>query len=345
MKMNLYNHKKIFVASLICLFIFSAGCRKTFDINHDPNNPSLDVGTPKIVFPVAVMGVAGIEGGDLALVGGILGEYVTQAASASQYKAIDQYDLKTTDLNAQYTTLYSYGLKNLQYVIDKAKASGDWNFFLMGTVMKAYATGILVDIYDKIPYSEALQGIKNLKPNFDDGYSIYKSLLADIDTALGKDFSAKTAIDLRATNEGNVDLIFGGDIEKWKEFANTLELKLYLRMINAKSLEAENGVKALYARHAEFLQEDAKVTGFSDAPSLSNPLYEQNIRQLNTAGNLVASKTFVSFLQAHNDPRVADYFSNPTVSLDQGDYLNNSPEALSATVFAESPTDPVVFLS
>ena len=190
-----------------------------------------------------------------------------------------------------------------------------------------------------------MKGVANLTPKFDDGYTIYKSLLAGIDTALGKDFNAKTAIDLRATNEGNIDLIFGGDIEKWKQFANTLELKLYLRMINAKPAEAQAGIEALYARNAQFLAEDAKVTGFIDAANESNPLYEQNIRQLNTPGNLVASTTFVSFLQAHNDPRVADYFANPTISLDQGDYLNNSPAALSATVFNESPTDPVVFLS
>src|SRR5450755_4670436 len=113
--MKLFKNKKIVAALFICALMVGESCRKTFDINHDPNNPSLGVGTPKIVFPVAVMGVAGVEGGDLALVGGILGEYVTQAAAANQYKVVDQYDLKTTDLNAQYTTLYSYALKNLQY--------------------------------------------------------------------------------------------------------------------------------------------------------------------------------------------------------------------------------------
>ena len=291
------------------------------------------------------MGVAGVEGGDLAILGGILGEYVTQAAAAGQYKNIDQYDLKTTDLNAQYTTLYTYGLKNFQFIIDNSRASGDWNFYLMGNVMKAYATALLVDIYDKIPYSEALQGIGNLKPKFDDGYTIYKSLLAGIDSALGKDFSAPTVVDLNATNEGNVDIVFGGDIEKWKQFANTLELKLYLRMINAKPDEAKAGIEALYARNAKFLTEDAQVTGFSDNPSESNPLFEQNVRQLNIGTNLVASKTFASFLELHNDPRIADFFSSNTNSLDQGDYLNTSQAALTATVFVESPTDPVVFIS
>ncbi len=343
-KLFKYNTKISLIFLLVILI--ASGCKKTLDINHDPNNPSLETGTPKIVFPVSVMGVAGIEGGDIAILGGILGEYVTQAAAASQYKTIDQYDLKTTDLNRQYNTLYSYGLKNLQFVIDKSKAREDWNFFLMGTVMKAYATALLVDIYDQVPYSEALQGAGNLTPKFDDGYSIYKSLLDNIDSALSKDFTARTAIDLRATGEGNIDIVFGGDIEKWKQFANTLELKLYLRMINAKPAEAQAGIEALYARNAKFLAEDAKVTGFTDNPSLSNPLFEQNIRQLNTGkSNLVASQTFVSFLKLHNDPRLADYFAPGATGLDQGDYLNTSTAALTTTILKQSPLDPVVFLS
>jgi len=343
--MKLNNRKKFIAALVACIIISGISCKKTLDINHDPNNPSLAVGTPKIVFPVAVMGVAAEEGGDLALLGGILGEYVTQAAAANQYKNIDQYNLKTTDLNEQWTNLYAYGLKNLQFVIDKANASQDWNFYLMGTVMKAYTAALLVDIYDKIPFTEALQGVNNLAPHFDDGYSVYKALIGEIDTALSKDFNASTAIDLRATNDGNIDLLFGGDIEKWKAFANTLELKLYLRMINSKPADAQAGIQALYARNATFLQEDAKVTGFIDAASQSNPLYEQNIRQLNTGNNLVASRTFLTYLQSNNDPRAVNFFGANATGLDQGDFLNPSAAALNASVFKESPTDPVVFLS
>jgi hypothetical protein len=345
MNMKIFQNKKIAVILLTAALVSGIGCKKTFDINHDPNNPPLSDATPKLVFPVAVMGVAAVEGGDLAILGGILGEYVTQAAAASQYKNIDQYDLKTTDLNAQYTTLYTYGLKDFQFIIDYSRALGDWNFFLMANVMKAYATALLVDIYDKIPYSEALKGRENLTPKFDDGYSIYKSLLAGIDSALSKDFTAPTVIDLNATNEGNVDLIFNADMDKWKQFANTLELKLYLRMINAKPEEAKAGIDSLYGRNAQFLTDDAKVTGFTDNPSESNPLYEQNVRQLNIGTNLVASYTFASFLEEHNDPRLADFFAANTIALDQGDYLNTSQAALSATVFKETPVDPVVFIS
>jgi hypothetical protein len=293
------------------------------------------------------MSVAGAAGGDLAILGSIYGEYITQSASANQYKYIDAYDIKSVDLNRPYSLLFSGGLKNLQFVIDKSKLSEDWNFYLMGTVMKAYATELLVDLYGSIPYSEALQGSGNLNPKFDDGYSIYKDLISEIDTALSKDFSARTVTDLKAAGEGNIDVVFQGDMNKWKEFANTLELKMYLRMVNAKPDEAMAGVNALYARNAQFLTSDAGITtGFTDAPGLDNPLYEQNIRQLNVASNLRASNTFVSFLKANGDPRLVDYFGSMTAkAINQGDFLNNSPDVLAAAVFVEKPTDPVIFIS
>ena len=339
--------KKIKNKSIIlyCVFMFllmaGTGCKKTFDINHDPNNPSLEVGSPKLVFPVSVMAVAGVEGGQLGILGGILGEYLTQAALAVQYQSFDRYDIKSTDGigDFSYRTLYTYGLKNQQYVIDKSKESQDWNFYLMGTVMKAYTASLLVDLYDQIPYSEALQGPADLTPKFDDGYSIYKSLISELDTALNQNFNPNNSV-------GNVDLVFNGDIKKWQEFANTLELKLYLRMTNAKPEEAKAGIQALYARNAKFLGEDAQVSGFIDAASQSNPMYEQNIRQLNTASNLVASTTYASFLKSNNDPRLITFFGSASAgSLDQGDFLNPSTTAHSAAVFKESPKDPVVFIS
>lgn len=344
---SIYNRKGLFKALPVLFLFIAIGCKKTLDINQDPNNPTLEIGTPKLIFPAATMAVAGAEGGDLAILGAIYGEYITQSAASNQYKYIDAYDIKSVDLNGPYSLLFSRGLKNLQFVIDKSKASEDWNFYLMGTVMKAYATSLLVDLYDKIPYSEALQGNGNLNPKFDDGYTIYKSLLNEIDTALSKDFSASTVTDLTATKEGNVDVVFQGDMNKWKEFANTLELKLYLRMVNAKPDEAKAGIAALYARNAQFLTSDAGITeGFVDAPGQDNPLYEQNIRQLNTPDNLRASYTFVSFLEKNNDPRLVDYFGsmNPK-SINQGDFLNNDPNVLTAAVFIESPTDPVIFIS
>src|SRR6476469_7079757 len=203
MKSNI-NKKTIFFGLLLLLLV--TACKKALDINHDPNNPSLDNGNPRLVFPAAVMATAGTEGGDLALLGGIWGEYVTQSALANQYKNIDAYDVKSTDLNAQYSGLFTGGLKNYQFVINKARDAQDWNFYLMAQVMKAYTAGLLVDLYDKIPYTEALGGSSNLNPQFDNGDAIYTDLIAGIDSALTKDFTASSN-----SVAGISDLIFSGD--------------------------------------------------------------------------------------------------------------------------------------
>ncbi len=325
---------------------FSPGCKKSLDINHDPNNPSINQGSPKLVFPAAVMATAGREGGDLAILGGIWGEYITQDAFANQYRSIDAYNLKSIDLNGPYNGLYTGALKNYQYVINSSRASSDWNFFLMATVMKAYTTELLVDLYDKIPYFEALQGVNNLNPHFDDGYSIYEDLLKNIDSALNKDFSASTNTILFGQSDAGVDLVFKGDMDKWKRFANTLELKMYLRMINVKTSEAQAGASKVYARPNGFLNTDAGVFGFTDAPGQDNPFYEQNIRQLNIGTNLRASKTYVSFLEANSDPRIISYFGSATPNaIHQGDYLGQDPTYTKAAVFIQNPTDPVIFIS
>src|SRR5262249_42087380 len=136
------------------------------------------------------------------------------------------------------------------------------------------------------------------------------------------------------------------DMDKWKQFANTLELKLYLRMVNSNPSAAQTGIQKLYTDGATFLQTDAGVFGFTDAPGLSNPLYEQNIRELNTGNNLRASRTFVSWLEENNDPRIVSYFGTTAPnSIHQGDYLGTDPTYQTAAVFVQLPTDPVIFIS
>ena len=322
------------------------GCKKTLNINQDPNFPTLAQGTPALVFPVGVLATTGKVGGDLAIVGGMWSQIFTQASLSQQYTDVDSYNLQNTDgfVDAPWDVMFSSGLKNYQYVITQADSLQDWNYYLLGTVMKAYTAEVLVDLYDQMPYSQALQGAAQLNPKFDDGYSIYTSLIASIDTALGKDFTASTV-----TAPGSQDLIFGGKMSSWVAFANTLKLKMYLRMINAHPDVATAGITTLINSGATFINAStggASVTNFSDAPGLDNPLYEQNIRQLNTAVNLRASKTFVSWLESNADPRINYFFgSSAPIAINQGDFRSSDPTYPNAAVFVETAVDPVDFIS
>src|SRR5688572_29626802 len=167
-KMKIFFKNSLLMAGVAASLLVGVSCKKTLDINLDPNNPAAEQGSPKLVFPAALVGTAARSGGDLAILGVIWGEYATQSALSSQYRQLDAYNLDGSQWNGPYTGMFSSGLKNYQFIIDKAKETGDWNFYLMATVMKAYTAGILVDLYDKIPWTEALQGANNLNPKFDD---------------------------------------------------------------------------------------------------------------------------------------------------------------------------------
>jgi hypothetical protein len=337
MKFTMKKLLFIFIAGSIIL----SGCKRQLDINKDPSKPEVPMGSPGLVFPSAVMSTAGSVGGDLTIIGGIWAQYYTQANASNQYKTIDAYNLQNTDYNQSYTELFSGAMSDYQYVLDKSGESGDWMYFLMATVMKAYTVQVLVDLYDKIPYSEALQSTGNLNPAFDEGSAIYADLLKKIDEALSKDFTLKTN-----TLPGAQDLIFKGDLDKWKAFANTLKLKMYLRMVNAKPAEAEAGIKKLYSDGAKFLDVDAAVTGFSSTPDKQNPFYAYNVFRLNTTTNLRASKTFTTWLSAKNDPRIVSYFGGRSpIAMHQGDFTSTDPTYGSAAVFVQSATDPVHFIS
>ncbi len=344
--MKVFNKYQIIGAGLLALLTAGTGCKKDLNINQDPDLPTLAQGTPALVFPVGVLATTGKVGGDLALVGGMWGEYFTQAALSQQYTDIASYNIPNTDGTTQnsWDVLYTSGLENYQYVITQANTLKDWNFYLLGTVMKAYTTAIMVDLYNTMPYTQSLQGQAQLNPKFDDGYTIYTSILSSIDTALSKDFTASTV-----TDPTHADLVFAGDMGAWKAFANTLKLKLYLRMVNAHPDVAQAGITALINSGAAFIDEstsDAAVTNFTNKPGQDNPLWEQNIRQLNTAVNLRASKTFTSWLEENSDPRIKFFFGSTTpVAINQGDFRSSDPTYPTAAVFVESPTDPVEFLS
>lgn len=330
-------------------------CKKDFEeINTDPNNPNLEQLNPKLVFPAAVISSAGRIGGDLAIVGGFWSQYYTQGTTASQYKNVDAFNLTRTFGNTNrgvaWIELFSGALNDYHYIINRSRELNDWNYYLMGTVMKAYTYQVLVDLYDQVPYSEAFKGAENLEPRFDDGYSIYNGLLAEIDTALSKNLSASSN-----TNAGRSDFVFPADggqwsIEPWVQFANTLKLKMYLRMVYAKPQEAEAGIKKLYTEGASFLDRDAAISIYEDASDKRNPFYTYGFVET-TSDNIRASRTFLSWLETNGDPRLDDYFSkkaNSTTAylgINQGDFENTSVELQGASKAIVNPADPVDFIT
>lgn len=312
----------IFIITILLVF---SSCSDFLDVNTDPNNPSPEVIEPGLVLPSAQMQIAGSLNGTYAIVGGMWSQHWTQSNASSQFRNEDRYAL--TNSSSIYQTawrdLYSDALIDLKFVKDKAEESGEWNSYLQASCMMAYTYQVLADFYGQIPFTEALQGADLAEPAFDSGEKVYDGLITMIDGALAKDFSESTVKPFPS------DFLFGhmgksDQIDAWKKFANTLKLKIFLRQSEARPNVASTGATGLL--NADLLDGAASIDVFTDAAGLSNPFFESTFRQLNTDGNLRASTTLFSWLEANGDSRMDAYFTPGAAghhSLAQGNF--NAP--------------------
>ena len=330
-----YISLAVFMALISQLFM---ACEKDYlEINTDPNFPTEVPGY--VIFPAAVMSTTGTLSTQIGITTGMWAQHYTQSNVANQFKEIDQFNLTFSDYDRPWREFYSGALNDYLAIKNFAEADEDWTMYLMATVMEAYTYQYMVDLWDNVPYTEA--GVE-FHPVFDKGQDVYNGLLASLDLALSKEVSDFPG------NLAKYDMVFGGDISLWKQFANTLKLKLYMRMYGVNESVSKPAIEALLLAD-NLLTTDAGIVSFEDADNQRNPLMEYNFHGLNTGNNLVASKTLLRYLQINGDPRVEEFYdvnnAGLYAGLAQGDYTNTEILNGELSLIREVATKPVFFIS
>jgi hypothetical protein len=339
--------KKLKYIPLIALALVF-GCSDYLDVNTDPNNPA--DADPRLVLPAAQQSIASRVGGYYRLTGSIWSQHYAQNNTSSQYIGIDNYDVENGNfLEADFIEMFSGPLNDLKFVKAKSEATQNWTNYLIAQVMEAYAYQLVADLYDGAPILEGLNGDQEeFTPHWNTGPEVYEELLARIDNALSKDFTVSTNI-----SPGTSDLLFGGNVDRWIRFANTLKLKLMIRYSAVNPGKAQSLITALVNSGALFLDRDASIDSYYDQQDRSNPLYEADRRNLNTSSNLKASSTMVTYLQLNIDPRIDTLYDPPleggpqVKGMRQGTSSIPSTDLNSRTISGATitETDPVYFIS
>lgn len=292
---------KLILFSAIVLLLTTLSCKKFLDINYSPNDPSTS--TVDLVFPAAVVSSAKVFGGYWQFLGGIWAQHWTSSPNSPGFQSLETYSMTSGDIYTDtrtWVSMYTGSLMDYQWVRDRSEADENWTYYLMATVMQCYSFQYLVDLYDKIPYSTALQA---KLPTYDSGQDVYDNLIVRIDYALDK---YKNSCQ-NCKTPGKEDIIFGGDMQNWVRFANTLKLKIYLRQVYVNRAAAESGITALYQSGAEFLNADAVMSQYIDESGRDNPAYATEWRGGNTS--IVASNTLLTYLVKKGDKRLDKIFT------------------------------------
>lgn len=304
------NKVSVILLSLIVL----VSCHGLEDLNESPNsigkdNVDINLLVPTIISSTAVA-ITNLGFGDIS---GVMQHTQRDGWSTSH----NAYDWDTgTSWNAYYAIL-----TDNKTLIEKAEAENSDYHLGVGLVMKSYVFGLITDLWGDIPYTEALKGAQGAEffdASYDDQQSVYENILEDLKTAntlLSKDQSEYTGIN------DTQDILFNGDVSKWRKFANALALRYYMRLSVKTPAFAETGIKTilnnpnLYPLILE-ASDDATVAYIGTSTSDSwptNTVYDNS--STGTYNRTKLAKTFVDVLQALEDPRLSIWANKVEVPL------------------------------
>jgi hypothetical protein len=257
------------------LALGATSCKKTLDINDNPNSPTS--ATPELVLPSALVGTGALVStynSGLTYPGG----FFANVYGFGGYGATVTINYSAANFGGLWTSVYDVA-EDYQYVINNTTDDASLvNSNSIARIMKSFVFSKLVDQYGDVPYFEALKGAEFLTPKYDKGQDVYKDLVAQLNLALTqiKNADPNTA----ATIETIADPMFGGDMNKWAQFANTLKLRLLVKMAPVPELSGFATTEfAAFDNTLGVIQDDALV----------NPGYTKQAGRLNPTYNLLAA--------------------------------------------------------
>src|SRR5687767_4217295 len=281
---------------LFTIVIFS-GCKKYLDTNENPNLST--TASINLLLPTAQAAIAHDLGNPLQIYGGIWAQFWTQNPVSSQYRSVDQYSVTTTAFDRPWRMIYSDALQDIEEIMDLSAGLPQFEQYrAIALVMKAYTYQVATDAFGDVPLTEA-NDPSNTNPVYNPQEQVYDSIIAYLNRAIAM-------IDVDAeVHPGTDDLIFKGSMDDWLRFANTLKLRVHLRLSEIAPAKASAGIASLNG--ADFLESDAQIV-YSTIGGNQNPLFSE-ILGLSRVQNLVASQTVAKYLTDNRDPRARVFFA------------------------------------
>ncbi len=328
---------------LSVLFIISA-CTKDFgEINTNPNATEPDKIDAKLQLSY-VLNRASSERFDQWR-GNLI--YCSQwAQQLSGDWDPDRYNTTNEDwLSAWWDASYLRVGKDVEDLIVTAEEGS--NIQSMAIIFKVYFFQKLTDMYGDIPYSEANQGAVFTQPKFDKQEDIYNSFINDLKTAISN-------LDVSKDEVGSADILYGGDVEQWKKFGNSILLRIAMRISNVNpELAQEVGALAL-TNGVMTSNDDIALVYYSgsNTDGINANGVGEVFQDFGVSGHRFRySDELVNFIINNDDPRednlMDTYNSDGTVdnTVGSGNHLgrpNGIPTGTNDFVFAQPRRDVMV---
>lgn len=242
-------------------------------------------------------------------------------AALPTYWVGDKYLLNTGYSTSMWERYYPNISKNIEdLLVQVCDDPEEVNLCAITRITRVFMYHRLTDLYGDIPYSEAGKGVTEgiVTPVYDPQQEIYADMLNELQEAAAQ-------LDASQPSFGSGDLIYGGDIEKWRKFAYSMMLRLGMRLSEVDAGAAQTWVERAIAGGVMTSNDDIAYVPH-DPNAWRNGVGEV----FSADGNQHMSETFVTWLQDNDDPRLnvlgqVPVAGEPAIGLPNG--YNSSDDA------------------
>ena len=324
--------KKILLIILLPLLMLLSCKKDITSLNVDPKNPTAVPSSS--LFTNAQHNLVNLLSTPNVNLG--IFELIDQYWTETTYTDESNYDLNTRQIPQNvWNTLYRDVLKNFQQAkvvipTDVSDPTTQKNDLAITDIMQVYTWYYLVTTFGNIPYTEALDVNTTTAPKYDDQKTVYYDLLSRLDADI-------TALNTGSGSFGNADLVYKGDVSKWKKFANSFKLKMGMTISDFDAAKAKAVVESAVTAGVFTSNADNALLSYMTAPPNTNPIWVNLVQS--GRKDFVGTSVIINLLKSNNDPRLPYFFTfNGTGS----DYSGGTPGASSNYSTFSKPSGPLL---
>ena len=311
------NIFKLTTVASLAVSLMLGGCTSNFDeINSDPD--ALETGAPT------------------NMLGYALRETMTRQAGFDATEAWAGYIVKI-----QYMDNYNYLPTNNTYgnkfsncyrrvvllddilALTEENADELKNIRWASRIFKEYLWLLNTDQFGDIPYTDANKVEDGqMKPKYDSQEIIYPAILENL-----KAIADEMAAGLGSDNIGEGDFLFGGNIQRWQKFCNSLRMRAAMRIVNVAPDLAKSTIEEICQNQAAYPLLETSAENAYFYWQGSSPYFEPYYNDFRTRDDYGMSNIFVNHLKSMNDPRISAIMQPAATD---GEYRGFENGALSA---------------
>ncbi|MFC4141576.1 SusD/RagB family nutrient-binding outer membrane lipoprotein [Pedobacter mendelii] len=287
--------KNNFIYILILFAVLSGSCSKELDeVNINPN--ATENAQPDYLLTAAIKNTTDAYWGTTNNMNSSL--LFAQHWAKIQYTEEDRFIYSNSSFTSLWSTLYSQSINGFNKIIEIGNSTSNSNYIGVALTLRSWSFLLLTDAYGDIPYTQAGKLNEFITPKYDKQRDVYFGLLDDLK-------AAKIALDPAGKSIAG-DIIYNGNITRWKKFANALRLRIALRIADKEPAKAKQVLDEIKADGDAY---------FSDNTDIAQLIYQispqQNpvSAQFDTRDDYRISKTIVDKLFTLNDPRLPIFAS------------------------------------